>query len=174
MSNATQEHIRRIRADCLFGKKKHFNAGDRKDRLANWLTIPVVIINVLIGSTLFGLLKESVPEWTKWAGAFLAFVAAVLAGLQGYFGLHKAAAGHRTVGTRYLALMKACDMKLAFITDGLLGEGVLRDEVNALATELDSINLDAQSYTTNQTDIDLARKSIAAGDEGYTAQELGR
>jgi len=64
--------VKELRVDVLYGKKKHFNAADRKQQWNIRLGLPVVLINIIVGSLLFAILSDEVPDWSKWVGAFLA------------------------------------------------------------------------------------------------------
>lgn len=172
-NDETLAQLGRLRADALFGKKKHYNAADRKEISAVTLTLGIVLINVLVGSALFALLKEAIPEWAKWVGAFLSFLGAALGTIQTYLGYQKAAPGHRAIGGRYLSLMKRCDRLRAYHADGLRDMSQLATALEALARECDDINADAHALPTNERDIRLAREAIQSGEEEYTDKELG-
>ena len=64
--NNIKEKIKRIKIDSLYGKKKHFNAADRKENWHYWIGIPLIIVNILSGSILFYVLTEDAADWLKF------------------------------------------------------------------------------------------------------------
>ena len=98
--------IKKIKVDALYGKKKHFNAADRKEKYHYWIGVPLVIINILAGSILFYVLTDGVDNWVKYIPLVLALIAALLSGFQTFLNLQKKIEGHRRVGNKYLAIMK--------------------------------------------------------------------
>jgi len=171
-ASAVAEKLKRVRVDALYGKRKHFNAADRKRRYHLCLGVPVLAIGVLGGSTLFALLGDTVPEYAKWVGAFLALVSALLAGLQTFFNFRKAVEGHCTIATRYLGLAKRVELILAAHRDGVIDTVALFEEAEAVVTEYADITRDANVFSTRMKDYDLARKGFEQGEESYTEQEL--
>src|SRR5690606_11058539 len=104
MQNLTDK-LKRIKVDCLYGKKNHFNAGDRHEKSHYRIGIPLIVINVLTGSVLFYVLTDGVTNWIKFVPLFLALVAAILSGFQTYLNLPQKVEGHRRIGNRYLSVM---------------------------------------------------------------------
>ena len=166
------EKLRRVRVDCLHGKRKHFNAADRKRRHHLCLGVPVLAIGIVSGSTLFALLGNTVPEFAKWIGAFLALASALLAGLQTFFNFRKAVEGHCTMATRYLDLAKRVELLLAAHTDDVINAADLFKEAELVVTEYADITRDASVFSTSRKDYDLDRKGFEDGEEEYTKKEL--
>ena len=81
--------IKKIKVDALYGKKKHFNAADRKEKYHYWIGVPLVIINILAGSILFYVLTDGVDNWVKYIPLVLALIAALLSGFQTFLNLQK-------------------------------------------------------------------------------------
>jgi len=164
--------IKRIKVDSLYGKKKHFNAADRKERQHYWIGIPLIVINVLTGSVLFYVLTDNVTNWVKFAPLVLALIAALLSGFQTFLNLRKKVEGHRRVGNKYLAIMKRCDRLQAYIEDDAIKEKHLIETIEDIAIEIDNVNIEAESFPTNKSDYELAQKGIDSGEETYTEKEL--
>lgn len=95
------EQFGKLKVDSLYGKKKHFNAADRKGRLRLWLTLPVVIINTALGSLLFSVLQQDSPAQYKWLAAVAAFAAALLTAISTALDIAKQEEGHRRVGNKW-------------------------------------------------------------------------
>lgn len=170
--NNIKDQVSKLKVDALYGKKKHFNAADRKDNLHYWIGIPSVVINILTSSILLYVLTDSVNNWLKYVPLFFALIASILSGLLTFLNLQKKVEGHRRVGNKYLAVMKKCDRFQAYINDNEISSDCLISEIESIASEINIINIEAESFPTNNTDYELARKGIELGEENYTVTEL--
>jgi hypothetical protein len=168
----TVEKIERIKVDCLYGKKKHFNAADRKERYHYRLGIPLIITNILTGSLLFKNIVSKQTGWLEYLPVGLAFVASFLTGFQTYFNFHKQVEGHRRIASRYLSIMKRLDRLQGYIADGLIKDTAFVKEMEAMAADIEKINKDAEQFPTSQKDYNKAQTGIEAGEEDYTEREL--
>jgi hypothetical protein len=164
--------IKKIKVDALYGKKKHFNAADRKEKYHYWIGVPLVIINILAGSILFYVLTDGVDNWVKYIPLVLALIAALLSGFQTFLNLQKKIEGHRRVGNKYLAIMKKSDRIRAYINDEAIKEKELINKVEEIATDIYNINIESESFPTNKSDYELAKKGIESGEESYSETEL--
>lgn len=168
----TEEKFKRIKIDCLYGKKKHFNAADRKESYHYLIGIPLFIINILTATVLFFVLTDGAKDWIKYVPLLLAFFASFLSGFQTYFNFNKQTEGHRRIGNRYLALMKKADRLQGYLKDGLLQNDQVVKQFEEIGIEADEINKDAEQFPTSQNDYDKAKAGIADGEEKYTDEEL--
>lgn len=166
------EKIKRIKVDCLYGKKKHFNAADRQESYHYWLGIPLTIINIVTGTVLFYLLTEDNKSAWKMLPIFLAFLAALLSGFQTYFNFNKKVEGHRRIGNKYLSIYKSCDRLQAYIAEKHIDNQTLIDRLENIAKEIDDINKEAEQFPTTKNDYELAKQGIENGEESYTKDEL--
>lgn len=173
-SSALVEKLKRLRVDALYGKRKHFNAADRKRTYHLCLGVPVLVIGILSGSTLLALLGDTVPEYAKWIGALLALTSALLAGLQTFFNYRKAVEGHSTIATRYLGLAKRVEVLLAAHSDGVINKLHLYESARDMTAEYADITRDAAVFATSQKDYARAREGFEEGEEAYTDKELER
>ena len=171
-ASETAKRVRQIRTDALLGKKKHYNAADRKQCYQTWLGTGVIGINVLLGSALLVLMKASIPESVKWIGAALALLAALFSALQTHFGFSKAVQGHRAIAGRYLEVVKQSSNSLAANTDGSISGEQLAKKLDSLTAMMTKIDADAHAYPTSNTDFQKARLGIADGEEEYTDRDL--
>jgi hypothetical protein len=169
---ATRQQVRKLRVDSLFGKKKHFNAADRKSSLYNWLNIPMLILNAVLASVLLTNLQKTSPDTFKWISASLAITATILAGLNTFLNLTKQAEGHRKIGSKFLAVQKACERILSFEKDGLIDGQQLMTEFKSLALSYQEATSEEATYTPSQEDFDKARKGLSSGEEEYLSSEL--
>jgi hypothetical protein len=170
--NNTTDKLKRIKVDALYGKKKHFNAADRNERNHYRIGIPLVIINILTGSILFYVITDGASNWVKYVPLILALISALLSGFQTYLNLQKKVEGHRRVGNKYLAIMKKCDRLQGYIIDKVVSNDDLVSRIESIAQDIDSINIEAESYPTSNSDYLLAKKGIENGEEEYTEKEL--
>ncbi|MBF2091227.1 hypothetical protein FPG87_12370 [Flavobacterium psychrophilum] len=168
----SNEKLKRIKVDALYGKKKHFNAADRNEKNHYGIGIPLIIINVLTGSVLFYALTDSVDNWVKFIPLVLAFIAALLSGFQTYMNYQQKVEGHRRIGNRYLASMKKCDRLQGYFADKSISNDEFIQKMESIALEIDDINQEAESYPTSSADYDQAKKGIESGEENYTESEL--
>lgn len=164
--------VNELRVDALYGKKKHYNAADRKGIHSLSLGIPVVIINVLLSSLLFWIISDSVPIVAKWVGAVLGLLAAGCGAVQTFLNVQKQIEGHRRVASRYLAVSKACSRLTAYYKDGSCNEDELIGRFEGLAREYDEINKDAESFPTSHKDYEKARRGMNESEEVYFEAEL--
>lgn len=168
----TEEKIKRIKVDCLYGKKKHFNAADRKEKYHYGIGVPLTIITILTTTILFYVLTDGATNWIKYVPLVLAFAASFLSGFQTYFNFNKQVEGHRRVATKYLALLKRADRLQGYIKDKLITPEELIKQFEILAAEADIINKEAEPFPTSNSDYAKAQKGIESGEEEYTSKEL--
>ncbi len=168
----TLEKLKRIKVDCLYGKKKHFNAADRHEQRHFSLGIPLTIVNILTGTVLFYVLTDHTTGMVKYIPILFAFIASFLSGLQTYFNFNKSAEGHRRLGNRYLATMKKIDRLQGYIDDRLLDSAEIIPKLETVAQEVDEINKDAEQFPTTNNDYNRAKQGIEGGEEVYSEKEL--
>jgi len=170
--NHTTDKLRRIKVDALYGKKKHFNAADRNEKNHYRIGIPLFVINILAGSILFYEITDGASNWVKYVPLILALASALLSGFQTYLNLQKKVEGHRRVGNKYLAVMKKCDRLQGYINDKVISNDELITKIESIAWDIDSINMEAESFQPSNSDYLLAKKGIENGEEKYTEKEL--
>jgi uncharacterized membrane protein len=167
-----EEKIKRIKVDCLYGKKKHFNAADRKEYYHYWIGIPLTAINIIIGTVLYYVLTHSGLDFTQNIPIFLSCIAAFLSGFQTFFNFNKKVEGHRRIGNRYLACMKKLDRLQAYIADGVVTNEDVIKKLEEISTDIDDINKESEQYHTSKKDYQKAKAGIDNGEESYTSSEL--
>lgn len=168
----TDETLKRLKVDCLYGKKKHFNAADRKEQYHFWIGVPLTVINILTATVLFYVLTDGQTSWIKYIPLALAFVASFLSGFQTYFNFNKQIEGHKRVGNRYLALYKKADRLEGYISSNRIPENEIIRSLEKVAEEADDINKEAEQFATSQKDYNKAQQGIRDGEERYTEEEL--
>lgn len=164
--------LRRIKVDALYGKKKHFNAADRKDREHYLLGIPLVALNIITTSILLYALTDGKNDWIKYIPIVLTLITSLLGGFQTYLNSQKSAEAHRRIGNQYLSVLKKCDRLQEYAKSFLINNEDLVKEIESIAKKVEDINKEAESHPTNRKDYALAKKGIESGEECYTESEL--
>lgn len=171
-ATCTLDEVKKLRVDALYGKKKHFNAADRKRRYHLWTGIPALIINLLLGSYLVGALSSVLPDLCNWVGAAFALIAAALIALQTALNFERTAELHQSIGTRYLSVAKECGRLIAYCKDDKVEASSLREQLENLARRHDEINCDAAKCPTSDADYRKAKQGFKEGEEEYTEGEF--
>ena len=162
--------VERLKIDALYGKKKHFNATDRKERYNTCIGIFLIVANAVIASNLVYMLVSDIRIFGMIIG-IVGLMATVLAVVQSFFNYSRMVEQHRMVATRYLHIVKACSRVKAYHQDGILPADELRERFEALAREYERITESAVSLSTNQDDYEKARRGIEGGEERYSFEE---
>lgn len=172
MMDNTITLIKQIRFDAALGKKKHFNAADRKEKYNHRISLSIAIISLSASSILF----YSVIQIKSFYGDIVSFalvlLTMILSWVQIYFNWQKQAFEHKRVANKYLELFKTCAKTLSYIKDNLIREEDLIKKVEFLSNAISEINKDADTCPTNNNDYKLAKDGIESGEEEYTQKEL--
>lgn len=118
-------------------QKAHYLTTEHFRRRHYWLGIPAIVLSTAVGTSVFATLqKRELNPWLQVAVGLASVLAAVLAGLQTFFGYSERAEKHRTAGARYGALGRELEAMLA-TTEPIADEAVadLRKRLDALALE---------------------------------------
>lgn len=136
------------------------------------LGIPLLVINVITGSVLFATLTTDTVTWVKYIPLIPTLIATLLGAFQTFFNLQKKIEGHRRVGNKYLAILKRCDRLQGYISDKIISNENVIKHLEEISQEIDTVNVEAESYPTSDKDYLLAKKGIESGEETYTETEL--
>lgn len=166
------EKLKRIKVDSLYGKKKHFNAADRKEKFHYLIGIPLIILNLILGSVLFYVLTDGAKGSLKYVPLVLTLITTLLSSFQTYFNLPKVVEGHRRIASHYLSIMKKCDRLHGYYLDGKLPPEDFIDRMEAISLEIEMINSNSEAFPTNTEDYVLAKTGIEQGEEEYSEREL--
>ena len=158
---STLKLIDSLRFNAQLGKHSHFFASLKRRNLHILCGVPVVVINLILGSVFFALLQAELPDWGKWLSAGLALLAAALGGVQTFFDFKKNCAGHREVGNDYLGLARECERLLALYDDGLMTLEQLAAELRRLNDEYADINERAEMFIVSPREYEYARQRLA-------------
>lgn len=142
----TVEVLEKLRWNAHLCKHSHFRASMKGRNLHVLCGVPIVVINLFLGSLFFSLINTELPDWTKWAGAALALLTALLGGVQTFFNFKKNYEGHREVGNEYLAVARECERLIALYFDGILDLAHLSDKIAELNSRYSDVNQRAEEY----------------------------
>lgn len=159
-----------LRTDALYGKKKHFNAADRKERYNTYIGVSLIVANATIASTLIYVLIPDIYTCNTIV-VLIGFIATVLAIVQSFFNYSRTAEHHRMVATKYLHIAKECSRMRAYYLDGALPPDELRKRFENLSREYDQITESTIYLSTNQKDYKKAREGFEGGEERYSPKE---
>lgn len=154
--------IERLREKSKLSKDRHFIAAERKTYSNLWIGLPVVLINVFVGTVLVQFLNDSPPVWASILATLLAFSAASLSAAQTFFNFGKAAEGHRSIANRYLELTMACEHLIGRLRDGQIAPETVWDGIDEITTTYNQINVEAEAFTTNERDFRKAKCKTSA------------
>lgn len=168
------KEIDKLEIDALYGKKKHFNASNRKHRYLRFLGVAVILINVFLGSVFFSFLTTAIPALAKWLGAFAALIAVSLSSLQTFFNLQKQIEGHTRVANKYLSIAKASRRTKAYFLAKTISKAEFAKKIEALANQYEDTNREAVPYNINAKDYNKAQKGFKVGEESYNDDEFRR
>jgi len=168
----TLKTIKKIKADSELGKKKHFNAADRKEKRHNFIVVSLIIFNLFTLSALYYVIISSENPLVKYGALFLNLLAVVLSWLQTFYNFQRDVIGHRRIGNKYLSVMKKCDRIHAYLSDGIIKSDDAIQFVDKLGEQADRVNQEAEEYPTNSSDYAQSRYGISTGEEDYTPEEL--
>lgn len=153
--------IDELRSDAKLGKSKHFNASRRKLQWHNTLGIPVIVINVFIGTVIVALMSGDASNTPlSIVSAILAFLAACLSALQTFFNFQRAAEGHSAIGNRYLNISRQCKKVIRKNQDIPFGPEKIWKKAGSIQERYLSINEAAEAFPTNDRDLKKAKSVV--------------
>ena len=167
----TLTQLKKIRVDSLYGKKKHFNAANRKSRYHMLIGISLICLSTISGSVLFYVIVKSNSN-ISWVPLLISVITFFLSGIQTFFNFSKQAEGHRGIGNRYLAIMKKSELLISLYNDKQLKKEELATKALELSDETEKVNRDSEAFSTNKKDYKMAQEGIEQGEESYTEKEL--
>lgn len=169
---SVKNEIKKLKVDAIIGKKKHFNAADRKDRYNKWFTVTIIFLDVLSGSIFVYEICKTENLIFEFISLLLILISAILTGVQRFMNFHEDAIGHRQVGNQYVAITRDINMLLAFLKDEMITDVEFKQQAIDIKNRIQDINKNAEKYITNKRDFEKAKLGINDGEETYTEEEL--
>jgi len=165
----TIEELNKFRIDCMYGKKKHYNARDRYTGYNRILGIAIVGLTAIMGTSVyFSLFNSNIPL-AKFIIILFTLVSVVLNALQPHLNLEKRALGHKVVADKYLWLMKEVQRVFAYYKDGNKTLDEVQEKLERMYQEAKNIQTDEPE--TSQKDYQKARDGVKNDEEGYSEKE---
>jgi len=162
----TIQEVDQFRIDCMYGKKKHYNASHRYASYHRFLGIVIVVLTTFMGTSVYYSLSASEVVSAKVVVGILTVLIAILVSLQTYFNFEKRALNHKVTADRYLWLMKEAKRLLSYYNDGSKTLDEVQKELERLSQKVMDIQRD-EPVTSNK-DYEDAKKGIANGEEEYS------
>jgi hypothetical protein len=168
---ATITHIRKIRVDALYGKRKHFNASERKANYNKIFGLFLILASVLTGSTFFALISKHAPVGAEWFGAIVSAFSLFLAAVQTYFQFGGQSTLHNRVANEYRIIAKEATLFLAKYSDQVVTLEEVAAKLDELSVAYNQVCATEQDCPTSKSDYKRAKKNIEE-EETYTKAEL--
>lgn len=156
MPEETAKLANELIRNSSISRYRHFYEATRHSSFNSWIGVPVVLINIALGSTFFALIDKDVPEVAKWAAAGLALVAALLSGIQTFFNFSKMFEGHRKLGNRYLEIVRELEKLLAYQRDNVISSEDFHERFDLLHKRYLELNEDSSDFSTSQSAMKMA------------------
>jgi len=154
--------LHKIRTNAYLGKRSHFNAANRQHKYNAITGVPVMVLNIVLGSVFFVMLSQDLPSTAKWIGALIAVLAAILSGVQTFFNYQKRFEGHRKIGNKYLQVESRCEQLNANYVDGVIHLEELSKELVQITAEYQNISTECEHLQVSDADYRKALKSKRA------------
>jgi hypothetical protein len=163
------KELEKVRIDCMYGKKKHYNARDRYTSYHRRMGMIVIGLTAFMGTSVFYSLSDSKLLLARVITCTLVVAIAVLTAIQTFLNFGKRALSHKVIADRYLWLMKESQRIIAYYKDGNKKVEELQKEIERLCQEVKNIQKDEPEVS--QIDYQKARQGIRNGEEIYTDAE---
>lgn len=165
----TIEELNKFRIDCMYGKKKHYNARDRYAGYHKKMGIVIVILTAIMGTSVYSSLSNSDVPSAKIVVVIFSAIIAVLTALQTYLNFEKRALRHKVAADRYLCLMKETQRLIAYNRDENKPIEDVQKELERLCQEVEGIHKDEPE--TSQGDYQKARDGVENNEEVYSEKD---
>ena len=175
MGSDNMEHVikqlKQVRTDAVLGKKKHYNAADRKRKYDKYVSIGQIVINALTGTALLPVVFGQGNKIAEIVALLLAIMAMILSGVQKKQDYEKQAQGNTEVADMYLDIAKRTNFTICKIADGIISNEDITKRTEELLCRIDKANKLGAQFSTNNKDYQMAREGILNGEEDYTEED---
>lgn len=166
------KQLKQFKTDAIYEKKKHYNAADRKRRCYKWVSITQIVLNAIIGTTLFTVVFGEGSKVAEILALIFTIAATILASVQKIGDFENQAQGNAKAADMYLGISKKINLILNFIKDGALTNQEIVEKAEEIRSEISQANEIGSQFSTNQKDYNKAQEGIKNGEENYTEEEL--
>ena len=146
--------------------RSHYLASSRIGRFNDYLGVPVVVLTVFVGTSIFGTLNES-PD-VKWriAAGLLSLTAAIMASLQTFLKFSERSDNHKVAGSRYAVVRRRLEFfLLKYSTEPDRDRKEALGELEEILSRLAELADDSPSIPDK--DYRQAEKEFYADNPGY-------
>jgi hypothetical protein len=165
----TIEELKKIRIDCMYGKRKHYNARGRYVKYYKMMGLFIVGLTAFMGTSVFYSISENAILGARIITGIITVAVAVLAALQTFFNFEKESLRHKVVADKYLWLMKKSQRLISYYNDGnKTGDDIIK-ETEEICLEIKDIQKDEPEVS--KKDYKKAKEGIKNGEEAYTEAE---
>ena len=164
--------LKHLKVNAIYGHQKHYFASARKTRYHRFIGVPLLLINISIGTVLFKTFSSQGSSLNIIPIIF-SYIAAGLSGLQTFFNFEKTAISHKVIAQKYLEIDNHIRNKEAEIESGLItSKKDLAILIENFTDRLNSINIDADKYQTSTSDYKKAQLAFKNNNVSYENIEL--
>lgn len=165
----TIEELNKFRIDCMYGKKKHYNAKDRYATYNRNMGVAIVVLSAIMGTSVYSALSRSDILLVQIIVVVFILLNAILVALQTYLNFERRSLRHKITADKYLWLTKEAQRLLAYYRDGSKFIEGVQKELERLSQEVKEIQKDEPE--TSQGDYQKAREGVKNGEEFYSEME---
>lgn len=165
----TIEELNKLRIDCMYGKKKHYEARGRYAGYHTKMGIFIVILTAIMGTSVYCSLSKSEILITQIIVGIFTVSIAVLTALQTYLNFEKRTLRHKVTADRYLWLMKKAQRLYSYYKDGSRTVDEVQKELDRMYQEVKDIQKDEPD--TSQGDYQKARDGVENDEEVYSEKD---
>lgn len=166
------KQLKQFKVDAIYGKKKHYNAANRKRKYYRITSTGQIILNAITGTTLLAVVFGEGNKTAEILALLFTIIATIFAGLQKVQDFENQAQGNAKVGDMYLEISKKINLYLCMIEDNALTQNEVLNRADEVRKSIDQANKIASQFPTNDADYQKAKKGIEDGEELYREDEL--
>lgn len=154
--------LSRWRSRARLNQSQHWETTKHFQRLHYAIGVPVVVLSAVVGTTVFATLQKQVGFKIQLTVGGISLLAAILAGLQTFYGFSALAERHKSVAAAYGAIRRRLEL-LATLPVELRGD--LSETLKAIEAELDSLAKGAPTVPTKI--FESVQKRLASDPENW-------
>jgi len=144
--------LEKLRKNAHLNKHSHFEASKRNGFYNGFIGLPIIVINLILGSVYVSECNASQPA-IAWGMATVALLGASLGAIQTFFNFKKTFESHRSIANQYLAIARECDIAIAnYCDDTHTDSNKLLLSLQDLNSTYIQVNKDAESLPTSNRD----------------------
>ena len=135
VNNGNLEMLSRWRLNCRRSQIANYDSANRFTNQNYLLGVPTVILSVIVGTSVFATLGNSVERYIQIIVGLVSLFAAVLAALQTFLKRDELASKHRWVAAEYGSIKRQLDQEIAKLE---AREEVLQQTLDTIRERMDT------------------------------------